>query len=65
MIPHYRFKNSSTRRLFDQLANDPDVQPSSLRNIAHISSRISEDDWKIFFLDLITAHNTRLAGRRR
>jgi len=65
MIPHFRFKNSSTRRFFDQLASDPDVQPASLRQIAHISSRISEDDWKIFFLELITTHNTRPSGRRR
>jgi hypothetical protein len=65
MIPHFRFKNASTRRLFDQMANDPDVEPSSLRHIAHVSSRISEDDWKTFFMDLITAHNTRPSGRRR
>lgn len=65
MIPHFRFKNSSTRRLFDQLAHDPEVQPSSLRQIAHISSRVSEEDWKTFFLDLITSQNTRPPGRRR
>jgi hypothetical protein len=60
MIPHFRFKNASTRRLFGQLAQDMNVQPYCLRKIAHISSRVSEADWKILCLDLLAMINTRM-----
>jgi hypothetical protein len=65
MTPHYRFKNASTRKFFLQLGKDPNVQPAWLRKIAHVSSRISEEDWKAMFMNLISSLNAPHSATHR
>lgn len=57
MVFHYRFKNASTRKRFRQLGTDPNVRPASLRRLAHVSSRLSDEDWKTLFMTLMARLN--------
>jgi len=49
--------NASTRRLFRQLRQNPDIPLSALRYLAHISPRLSETEWRQAFPGLVAAFN--------
>ena len=57
MVLRYRFKTSSTRRVFCQLGRDPETQSSLLRSLAHISSRVSDVDFRTMLVDLLLVLN--------
>jgi len=57
MVSHYRFKNASTRKRFWQWGTDPNIRPAPLRKMAHVSSRISDEDWKTMFMTLMARLN--------